>query len=272
MDQYNSERYKEESSYSGLPLFVFKYLKGMGAQEPFENIEYTPELTCDLISRFFENKTIHDFARSHVKRWLNEFYEKYNNSYDQSTLIKKEFGDDYYIYKPKSMLTYSSMACAVNGQNPFINEFVNWKEFENKSTYHSGTIGKYIYITEKLNKLYGDIIGYAEIVYTHDLKLFVEKEEQKKSELKNTPSQIKLKWKGTPSQFGYIIQELIGNGYIEKPSKSYIKDAETYLEIFDIETTSRTLAKEISSTGDTQNTLSAKNRALFKIPHISKLK
>ncbi|MBL7705295.1 MAG: hypothetical protein JNM21_07060 [Taibaiella sp.] len=82
---------------------------------------------------------------------------------------------------------------------------------------------------------------------------------------------IKLKWLGTPSQFGYIIQELIGKGFIEKPTRSYKKDAEVYLSIFDIDTKQSTLEKEIS-TSENQNSLSEENREKIKISHINSLK
>lgn len=80
----------------------------------------------------------------------------------------------------------------------------------------------------------------------------------------------KLKWLGTPAQFGFIIQELIGKGYLERPTASYKKDAEIYRSMFEIIGEKSTLEKEIS-TGDSQNSLSPKNRAQIKIPNIDKL-
>lgn len=79
----------------------------------------------------------------------------------------------------------------------------------------------------------------------------------------------KLKWTGTAAQFGYIMQELIGKGYIEKPTGSYAKDAEFYLQHFEIEGKKSTLIKELS---ETQNSFSNTNRALLKITPKEKLK
>ncbi len=79
----------------------------------------------------------------------------------------------------------------------------------------------------------------------------------------------KLKWLGTPAQFGFIIQELIGKGYIEKPSNSLRKDTELLLQHFDIVAKKATIEKEIS---ERQNSLSPSNRARFKIPFKDSLK
>jgi hypothetical protein len=79
----------------------------------------------------------------------------------------------------------------------------------------------------------------------------------------------KLKWTGTAAQFGYIMQELIGKGYIEKPTGSFPKDAEIYLEHFEIDGKKSTLIKELS---ETQNSIANTNRALLKIAPIDKLK
>lgn len=78
----------------------------------------------------------------------------------------------------------------------------------------------------------------------------------------------KLKWTGTPSQFGFIIDLLIQGGYIQKPITSFAKDSNIYLSIFDIDTTPTTLTKEVS---ETTNSLEAPNRIKFKIPPKSDL-
>lgn len=77
-----------------------------------------------------------------------------------------------------------------------------------------------------------------------------------------------LKWIGSPSQFGFIIDLLIQGGYIEKPRSSFTKDAELYLKLFEIDATQGTLAKELS---EKTNSLSVLNRNKFKIPDRSKL-
>jgi hypothetical protein len=73
----------------------------------------------------------------------------------------------------------------------------------------------------------------------------------------------KLKWTGTPSQFGFIIDLLTKGGYLQKPTGSFTKDAELYFSIFEIETTESTLTKELSETTNSLNTV---NRKKFTIP------
>ena len=86
--------------------------------------------------------------------------------------------------------------------------------------------------------------------------------EQNISQTETSP-QKKIKWTGTPSQFGFIIDLLITGGYLKKPSTSFAKDAEYYSTIFDIDTTPGTLAKEVS---ENTNSLNTENRKKFKIP------
>lgn len=85
-----------------------------------------------------------------------------------------------------------------------------------------------------------------------------------REEAEPTNNQLKkLKWTGTPSQFGFIIDLLIQGGYIKKPTTSFAKDANIYLSLFDIDTTVATLTKEVS---ENTNNLEATNRIKFKIP------
>lgn len=79
----------------------------------------------------------------------------------------------------------------------------------------------------------------------------------------------KLKWIGSPSQFGFIIDLLIQGGYLERPTLSFSKDANFYLQHFDINTTPGTLAIEVS---ENTNHLSTDNRKRIIIPHKDKLK
>jgi hypothetical protein len=130
---------------------------------------------------------------------------------------------------------------------------------------------------EKLEEQIGEIATNSEIYRQLNEKLEQikhqsidrNKEDKIQDIIGNTT--VKLKWLGTPSQFGFIIQELIGKGFIERPSSSYPKDAAVYLNLFEIETTAATLAKEIS-TGEGQNSLSSNSRAHIKIPQIGRLK
>lgn len=77
----------------------------------------------------------------------------------------------------------------------------------------------------------------------------------------------KIKWKGKPSQFGFLINELIEAGWIELPTKSYNKSAELLLKLFDVNTTKGNLSKEINGE---QNSLSIDNQDCFKIKYNKK--
>lgn len=79
----------------------------------------------------------------------------------------------------------------------------------------------------------------------------------------NSNQQKRIKWEGTPSQFGFIIDLLITGGYLKKPTSSFVKDADFYATIFDIETTPGTLAKELSEKTNSLNTI---NRKKIVIP------
>jgi hypothetical protein len=77
----------------------------------------------------------------------------------------------------------------------------------------------------------------------------------------------KLKWNGKAAEFGFLIQELIGKGWIEKPSRSLTSDAKLYFNIFEIDTTIQNLANEISTK---KNSLTTNNSIMFKIPYMKK--
>jgi len=83
----------------------------------------------------------------------------------------------------------------------------------------------------------------------------------------------KLKWKGTPSQFGHIFYELAKKGFIDTPmwrgqiNKSEL--ARICWGLFEIKSKSiENLAKELSAD---DNSLTHANKELIKIPHISEL-
>lgn len=82
-------------------------------------------------------------------------------------------------------------------------------------------------------------------------------------------NQKKMKWLGSPAQFGLIIDHLVQGGYLEKPTGSFTKDAGFYLNYFEIDTTKDTLAKELS---ETTNSVAPHNRRQFIIPQKDKLK
>jgi hypothetical protein len=88
-----------------------------------------------------------------------------------------------------------------------------------------------------------------------------------------TPLPKQLNWKGTPAQFGFIINELIGKGYLERPTSSFNKDAQFYLSIFDIKTTNgkTTIGNLANEINENKNSFSGANAAKFSIPNKDKL-
>jgi hypothetical protein len=82
----------------------------------------------------------------------------------------------------------------------------------------------------------------------------------------------KLRWLGTPSQFGFIFNELAERGFIEIPKthgkESISKFANICYALFEIEATPGNLAKELNPN---KCTLSNTNRKFFKFPNITDL-
>lgn len=76
----------------------------------------------------------------------------------------------------------------------------------------------------------------------------------------------KLVWLGKPAQLGFIINELIENGYIKE--LSYSKLSKICLELFDINTTKGNLENELNPN---KNSLSPKKQKIFKIPPMDEL-
>jgi hypothetical protein len=81
------------------------------------------------------------------------------------------------------------------------------------------------------------------------------------------PPKEKLVWLGKTAQLGFIINELVENGYIKE--LSYSKLSKICLELFDIETTKGNLENEINPN---KNSLSNNKKNWFKIPPMSDLK
>ncbi|MCF8369436.1 MAG: hypothetical protein K9G76_10375 [Bacteroidales bacterium] len=83
----------------------------------------------------------------------------------------------------------------------------------------------------------------------------------------------KIKWLGKPAHLGYIFSELAKNGFIELPVTngeiSYSKLGRILFNVFDIDTTSGNLEKEVN---ENKNTLSNSNKAKFTIPELSQIK
>lgn len=79
----------------------------------------------------------------------------------------------------------------------------------------------------------------------------------------------KLKWKGTPASFGYLIFELAKKGFIDFPLHNGEINptglAKKCYQLFDINTTESNLIKEMNPN---KNSLSDTKRAKFSIPNL----
>jgi len=82
----------------------------------------------------------------------------------------------------------------------------------------------------------------------------------------------KIKWLGTPAQFGYIMTELIGKGFVEPPlyngEPNFSGLTRLCFQAFNIDTTPGNLKNEMNPK---RNTLSDTKRQKFTIPNISDL-
>ena len=122
---------------------------------------------------------------------------------------------------------------------------------------------------------------FLDIIEVHDnfllnsrKKLIWEWIEKKKNEIQVSEIPVKqgekIKWNGTPSQFGYLFLELVKNGFIEPPlyngDPNYTGFARLCFQYFEINTTPGNLEKEMNPN---KNTLSDTKR--LKFPNLSDL-
>ena len=81
----------------------------------------------------------------------------------------------------------------------------------------------------------------------------------------------KLEWKGSVSQFGYLFNELVEKGFIEKPKSkgraTHAAFARSCLKLFEFRGEDSSLEKELSPQS---NSLTYANREEFKIPSNTK--
>ena len=99
---------------------------------------------------------------------------------------------------------------------------------------------------------------------------------EKMADLKNMVKPVltneKIKWNGSPSQFGFLINSLVTKGFIEPPlyngETNFSGLARLCYDHFDIETTIGNLTKEVNPE---KNSLSDTKRSKFDIPNLSDL-
>lgn len=97
----------------------------------------------------------------------------------------------------------------------------------------------------------------------------------KSESIDNSPNRNKfekIKWNGSPTQFGYLFLELKYKGFIDFPKTrgvdSHKKFAKICYEVFEIKGTLGTLEKALTKKG---NKLTPANKDAFKIPDIKSL-
>lgn len=135
-----------------------------------------------------------------------------------------------------------------------------------------------LFYKEKKNKEYrnADLVMTCIYVYCDLIGKYIVENVEKLQELYGDcekPENIeKLNWIGSPSQFGFIINELIDKGFIESPktngTESIAKLSRTCFNLFNINTSLGNLANELNPH---KNSLSETNRKFFKIPNQSDL-
>lgn len=97
--------------------------------------------------------------------------------------------------------------------------------------------------------------------------------DKNQSFLKSNNNFKKIKWRGKPSQLGFLIGQLASLGYIETPEKSngeinYTQFANELLEVFDINTTPATLSKYLNLDSEKSQEVSRKfEKEEFHIPN-----
>lgn len=106
---------------------------------------------------------------------------------------------------------------------------------------------------------------YKEIKSGFDEFIELHIEEKEIEEIQKIDLPKKIKWRGKPSQFGFLILELAGKGWIDLPTNSYKSGAKYLMEIFDVDTTNNNLENEINPKKnsleiDNQRFLTLKNR------------
>lgn len=243
-----------------------------------QNVCFTPKSFHLAFLDFYKSVYVKDEAKILYDNWVVGFTKRLKDSVDAVLCLGNEKKMIYQrahlsaskknilvddidgVYYPISSIGFKK---AVNGDNQTVfNEFRSWL-FSASNFYEDEITFKNIEIAlcsvRELISGYADAMIYYQIIKRENELL------KYNSNMPNKHSVNKLKWLGNTAQFGFIIQELIGKGYIERPSSSYAKDVEILLQHFDVDAKASSIEKEIS-TGEGQNSLSTGNRTKFRIP------
>ena len=192
----------------------------------------------------------------------------YNSISLESNLIADYFISEYEKNKDKNIDFINNLSNSIYLFESVINkhqEFIMMAKIDSDNFDYFNHVYPHLSYTDKEKKLrYSDLIN-----ITDGLKLFISRAEDNLPDNEELIINQKIKWNGGPSDFGFLINQLIANGWIDKPYKSYNNNAKFFLNLFDIDTTVGTLAKELS---EKSYSLSPDNEKMIRISHIDKMR
>lgn len=145
------------------------------------------------------------------------------------------------------------------------NDFKWPKKFSDKELRNYFIVSEFLKLQyHAINEIITFLNTYLDL-YTKLFSNYIEKED--------IEQRTKLKWLGSPSQFGYLFQTLVQQGFIEHPKgkgkiDSISKFSNIVIELFDINTTTGTLEKELNPRW---NSLTPANKGDFTIPPMKDL-
>lgn len=268
---------------TGLSIAVNKCLPVRFKSE-YNNVKFVPQTLWESIIFYYKNDGLLDIIDLDIKEYKNSVQEKLNraigkrNAYEseKKNITKKyeyelvEGWKDISIEENIKLKKYldKGKELALSGDNKKVREALKELLFEERDYNNfdeENDLSKwltYLDITVAMSRLGVMLKG---IEYAYCLNIL---EDLNNSNVISQSLQ-KLKWLGTPAQFGFVIQELIGKGYLEKPAGSNAKDVKALLEHFEVNGKESTIEKELSVN---QNSMSANNRSRFRVPQIDSLK
>ena len=221
-----------------------------------------------------EASKLYEVLRSDVDRRLNTI----SRTPEQ---LEEEIRKGYVTAGSWDQLKKHGYILALNNANPLMKDLILDLVVSDLVDHSKGDWGESEFLNDNYNRIAQIIelmlerikrgyVGYLNIRYLRRLAGDIIQPGVLDSERPDqTVSGFKLKWKASPAIFGTLMDELIEKGYIERPTASYSKDVSCYMQIFDIDSTPATLAKELS---DRTNSLCADNRAKLTLPKIEQLK
>lgn len=266
-----------KSNFQGLPLDVYTILPEE-IKSTLPDTIYTPEFTWELVLKYFEGKLIEPFAQAVAEGWETDFNSRIEKSYNRQEFIQREikkysyndFFNDASIVDVTKTIERLGYDMAVESKDAEIGIMLS-NNLIRGYYYETPDFNSYTSLISHLKNIQDLIRGFAMPIFLNKIKTELSSKyltNSMEQEIEVNVGGNKLRWIGTPSQFGFIIQELIGKGYLEKPTSSNAKNAKLFLSIFDIDTTEQTLSKELS---DKTNSISPENARLLTIAHINKL-